>query len=176
MGGCRAGCVFFRIVGGGKDSHPPADHYQTVCKIEADTSRLTKYPTRRRGVPNSTFFELKFDVILSFGLTELKAQIAWLENVRHLGWIRLGEMLTIHRVSRRGEFQIATCALLLTMVQRPSPNSVLNDSFWFRISPVSYLKYTRIYSAVLSHLGLPARRRVRARGGNVRNAVQASLR
>ncbi|KAJ7905200.1 hypothetical protein B0H13DRAFT_1716733 [Mycena leptocephala] len=56
------------------------DHYQTVCKIEADTSRLTKYPTRRRGVPNSTFFELKFDVILSFGLTELKAQIAWLEN------------------------------------------------------------------------------------------------
>jgi len=56
------------------------DAYQVVCKIEADTSKLAKYPTRRRGVPNSTFFELKFDVILSFGLTELKAQIAWLEN------------------------------------------------------------------------------------------------
>ncbi|KAJ7511445.1 hypothetical protein B0H11DRAFT_1955126 [Mycena galericulata] len=54
--------------------------YQVICKIEADTSRLTKYPTRRRGVPNSDFFELRFDVILSFGLTELKAQIAWLEN------------------------------------------------------------------------------------------------
>ena len=52
-----------------------------MCKIEADTSGLTKYPTRRRNVPDSDFFELKFDVILSFGLTELKAQIAWEENV-----------------------------------------------------------------------------------------------
>ncbi|KAJ7122116.1 hypothetical protein C8R44DRAFT_785724 [Mycena epipterygia] len=54
--------------------------YPVVCKIEADTSHLAKYPTHRRGVPNSTFYELKFDVILSFGLTELKAQIAWFEN------------------------------------------------------------------------------------------------
>ncbi|KAJ6592474.1 hypothetical protein B0H19DRAFT_1245347 [Mycena capillaripes] len=53
--------------------------YQVVCKIEADTSQLTKYPTRRRG-KTAFFYELKFDVILSFGLTELKAQIAWLES------------------------------------------------------------------------------------------------
>ncbi|KAJ7841610.1 hypothetical protein B0H14DRAFT_3457380 [Mycena olivaceomarginata] len=51
-----------------------------VCRIEANTSGLTKYPTYRPKVPNSTYYELKFDVILSFGLTELKAQIAWVEN------------------------------------------------------------------------------------------------
>ncbi|KAJ7734374.1 hypothetical protein DFH07DRAFT_844923 [Mycena maculata] len=54
--------------------------YKAVCKVEADTSHLIKVSTRRRGVPNSDFYELRFDVILSFGLTELKAQIAWQEN------------------------------------------------------------------------------------------------
>ena len=28
-----------------------------------------------------TFYELNYDIVLSFGLTELKAQIAWQENV-----------------------------------------------------------------------------------------------
>ncbi|KAJ7124054.1 hypothetical protein C8R43DRAFT_1031196 [Mycena crocata] len=54
--------------------------YKPVCRIEADTSRLMKYPTYRRGEPHFIFYELQFDVILSFGLTELKAQIAWSEN------------------------------------------------------------------------------------------------
>ncbi|KAF7362767.1 hypothetical protein MVEN_00626400 [Mycena venus] len=68
------------------------DLYQVVCTIQADTSRLTKYPNYRRGasasiVPNSMFYELKFDVVLSFGLTELKAQIAWMENASHFIFI-----------------------------------------------------------------------------------------
>ncbi|KAJ6493407.1 hypothetical protein C8R45DRAFT_186846 [Mycena sanguinolenta] len=54
--------------------------YHIVCKVEADTSRLTKYPTYQRGSPSSKFYELKFDIILSFGLTELKAQISWIED------------------------------------------------------------------------------------------------
>ena len=29
----------------------------------------------------ATYYTLNFDVILLFGLTELKAQIAWIENV-----------------------------------------------------------------------------------------------
>ncbi|KAJ7097499.1 hypothetical protein C8R43DRAFT_261712 [Mycena crocata] len=56
--------------------------FKPICTIEADTSRLIKHPTYRRigGRPASVFYELKFNVILSFGLTELKAQIAWSEN------------------------------------------------------------------------------------------------
>ncbi|KAJ7463971.1 hypothetical protein FB451DRAFT_1264345 [Mycena latifolia] len=54
--------------------------YRVICKIEANTTRLLKYVTRRRNVTNSDFYELDFDVVLSFGLTELKAQIAWKEN------------------------------------------------------------------------------------------------
>ncbi|KAJ6580173.1 hypothetical protein DFH09DRAFT_325777 [Mycena vulgaris] len=52
--------------------------YKVVCKIEADTSCLTK-PRRRRNA-FEFFYELAFDVVLSFGLTELKAQIEWVEN------------------------------------------------------------------------------------------------
>lgn len=29
------------------------------------------------------YFEIVVDIILLFGVTELKAQIAWMENVRH---------------------------------------------------------------------------------------------
>ncbi|KAJ7628237.1 hypothetical protein DFH06DRAFT_1480634 [Mycena polygramma] len=53
------------------------EHYRLACKIEADTSRLPKYP---RQVGKRTYFEFTFEVVLSFGLTELKAEIAWMEN------------------------------------------------------------------------------------------------
>ncbi|KAJ7641928.1 hypothetical protein FB45DRAFT_901378 [Roridomyces roridus] len=48
------------------------ENYQIVCRVEADTRRLVK----RR----SDYYELQFDVVLSFGLTELKAQVAWKEQ------------------------------------------------------------------------------------------------
>ncbi|KAJ7070448.1 hypothetical protein B0H15DRAFT_89843 [Mycena belliarum] len=56
------------------------EHYDVICKIEANTSRLVKFPKRRTGVAGSDVYELDFSVVLSFGLTELKAQIEWEEN------------------------------------------------------------------------------------------------
>ncbi|KAJ6473427.1 hypothetical protein C8R47DRAFT_1145478 [Mycena vitilis] len=53
------------------------EHYRLACKIEADTSRLPKYP---RQAGKRTYFEFTFEVVLSFGLTELKAEIAWMES------------------------------------------------------------------------------------------------
>ncbi|KAJ7652890.1 hypothetical protein B0H17DRAFT_1101242 [Mycena rosella] len=54
--------------------------YEVICRIEGNTSAVRKYPIRRINVPNSEFYELDFEVVLSFGLTELKAQISWEEN------------------------------------------------------------------------------------------------
>ncbi|CAA7260296.1 unnamed protein product [Cyclocybe aegerita] len=56
-----------------------AELYSTLCYVEADTSHVTLSPKvsqRTRGL----YFTLEFDVILSLGLTEFKAFIAWREN------------------------------------------------------------------------------------------------
>ncbi|KAI6123788.1 hypothetical protein EDD16DRAFT_608175 [Pisolithus croceorrhizus] len=57
------------------------DSYTELCTIFADTSKLTSslQPCQR---PNglAVYYTLTFDVIMLFGLTELKAQISWKEN------------------------------------------------------------------------------------------------
>ncbi|KAF8632437.1 hypothetical protein AX15_001880 [Amanita polypyramis BW_CC] len=61
------------------------DSYFKHCVVEADTTRLSEllepqYPSTGKRKSKRVFYELKYDIILSFGLTELKAQIAWIEN------------------------------------------------------------------------------------------------
>ncbi|KAJ6528778.1 hypothetical protein DFH09DRAFT_1327598 [Mycena vulgaris] len=53
--------------------------YSVLCTIRADTSQAAKTLKRREGA-RGVYYRLDTDVVLSFGLTELKAQIAWLEN------------------------------------------------------------------------------------------------
>ncbi|KAJ7137618.1 hypothetical protein C8R43DRAFT_1089388 [Mycena crocata] len=53
--------------------------YSVVCTVYADTSCIAQTLPRLQG-SNRFYYQLKFDLILLFGLTELKAQIAWVEN------------------------------------------------------------------------------------------------
>ncbi|KAF9047815.1 hypothetical protein BJ165DRAFT_1344346 [Panaeolus papilionaceus] len=59
--------------------------YHTLCYVEADTSVLCRsltpqlMPNKKTPLP---YYEIKFDIVLSFGLTEFKAHIAWMEDVR----------------------------------------------------------------------------------------------
>jgi hypothetical protein len=48
--------------------------------ITADLSHLNLNP--RKGRQGKTYFRVDYEIVLLFGLTELKAQIAWKENVR----------------------------------------------------------------------------------------------
>ncbi|KAF9465196.1 hypothetical protein BDZ94DRAFT_1307345 [Collybia nuda] len=52
--------------------------YSTLCHVEADTTALSMTLTTQKK-PNSRqiYYQLDYQVILSFGLTELKAQICW---------------------------------------------------------------------------------------------------
>jgi len=55
-------------------------HFADLCKVTADITKLKgsiRPQTNHRG---TKFFVTKFDVILLFGLTELKAQIAWTQS------------------------------------------------------------------------------------------------
>lgn len=62
--------------------------FSTLCSVEADTSQISKtlQPIRSATVLEGrrrlqVYYKIQFDIVLSFGLTELKAQIAWIEDV-----------------------------------------------------------------------------------------------
>ncbi|KAF8901895.1 hypothetical protein CPB84DRAFT_1846607 [Gymnopilus junonius] len=52
--------------------------FSVLCHVSGDTSSYSFSPrfSRRR----QRYYEIQFDIILSLGLTELKAQIAWIED------------------------------------------------------------------------------------------------
>jgi hypothetical protein len=55
--------------------------FSTLCTVTADTSQLAYSLQPLRGIGGIEYYHLEFDVVLQFGLTELKAQISWMEEV-----------------------------------------------------------------------------------------------
>ena len=53
--------------------------YSTLCHVKGDTTELCR-SLKPRGKA-AIFYEIKFEVVLALGLTELKAHICWEENV-----------------------------------------------------------------------------------------------
>ncbi|EIW80583.1 hypothetical protein CONPUDRAFT_166074 [Coniophora puteana RWD-64-598 SS2] len=53
--------------------------YTELCTVYADTSSIAKN-LRKKKNGGFTFYQLEFDIILLFGLTELQAQVRWLEK------------------------------------------------------------------------------------------------
>lgn len=58
-----------------------ADQFSTLCTVRADTTKLAKSLSPRRAADGSLYYALEMKVILLFGLTELTAQVSWMENV-----------------------------------------------------------------------------------------------
>ena len=64
------------------------DQFSTLCMVRADTTKLAKSVSPRRSAEGASYYALEIKVILLFGLTELSAQVSWMENVSvsvHLG-------------------------------------------------------------------------------------------
>jgi hypothetical protein len=63
-------------------------NYTTLCSIDYDLSSLSlekRLKHGRHGDRFGTFYYVtEYDIVLLFGLTELKAQIAWMEGVSGL--------------------------------------------------------------------------------------------
>ncbi|THU88822.1 hypothetical protein K435DRAFT_830475 [Dendrothele bispora CBS 962.96] len=55
------------------------DNYIALCDVEIDVQVPAQ--VNRNFLTGKTYYKLEFSVILSFGLTELKAQAAWIERV-----------------------------------------------------------------------------------------------
>jgi len=55
-------------------------NFYDVFEIRADVSSLVDKLKPSIGKNRSRFFEIEYDIIILFGLTEFKAQFAWMEN------------------------------------------------------------------------------------------------
>lgn len=64
------------------------DKYRTLCAVRADVSNVPVFPLKRSPIHFTQaesarpFYRQKFWVVLSFGMTEMKAEVKWFEGVR----------------------------------------------------------------------------------------------
>ena len=56
------------------------ENYSKVCYIEVDLSHV-KLDKQRNVQTKKKFYTVQYSIVLLFGMMELKAQIAWTENV-----------------------------------------------------------------------------------------------
>jgi len=54
--------------------------FSTLCYVEVDTSNIKSPPIFSRH-SSENYYKVDFEVVFSFGLTELKAYVSWKENV-----------------------------------------------------------------------------------------------
>ena len=60
-----------------KSTQSQKEKFETLCHVKAD---LSTTPCRSKFVAGKTCYRRDFDVILLAGLTELKAQVSWIET------------------------------------------------------------------------------------------------
>lgn len=53
--------------------------FDLLCKVDFETGRIK--PVRQTSGSGVAYYKIDYDVVLLFGLTEIKAQVAWKENV-----------------------------------------------------------------------------------------------
>jgi hypothetical protein len=60
------------------------ESFSDLCIVNADISALkTSIQPRTNQINGKDYYVFAFDIVILFGLTEIKAQIAWMENVSH---------------------------------------------------------------------------------------------
>ena len=89
--------------------HPHIAAFTKDCRIVAHTSVAAAALLPRTSPEGELYYRFEYDVILLFGLTELQAQISWLENVRISSFCTAStstNSLKTYRVSKKGMIQI----------------------------------------------------------------------
>jgi len=59
-----------------------SDNFSTLCVVRADLSPLASSAEPKAGKGGKTYWTIVFSVEIQFGLTEFKARIKWVDNVR----------------------------------------------------------------------------------------------
>jgi len=69
--------VYFPLVPRSKRSEPK-DKFEKLCRVEADISSAPY--TSKLAETGQAVYERRFEIILLVGLTELKAQVGWIDS------------------------------------------------------------------------------------------------
>ena len=86
-----------------KSAQSPKDKFETLCHVEADISRA---PFISRRMTEGMSYRREYAVILLVGLTELKAQVSWVDErtVRAHTYLRVPvHLIRIHMRESRGQ-------------------------------------------------------------------------
>jgi len=98
------------------------ENYTDFCVIEADLSHLPLSRLRKYS-GEGHFYRCEYEIVLRFGLTELKAMIAWRENVSLLLVYCIPCIYRVVRVlndgAQRRLFTIQMNQIPRTMIQTP---------------------------------------------------------
>ncbi len=130
--------------------------YSTLCYVEGDLSRVPK-PGKYSHHIHDLFYEVKFDLILSLGLTEFKAFIAWEENVRYfsclfpLYWMRF---LQMQGKEKRSSGQSDLWFLLLICVAFHSGVQLRSYTILIHLSSIRHPWFERLIQFPIYRRGL----------------------
>ena len=83
--------------------------FSTLCSVTADTRQMAKRLKPLKGVGGAPYYKFDFNVVLLFGLTELKAQISWMEDVSLIFIVPYFAYCVDHshtRAKKRGNIQV----------------------------------------------------------------------
>ena len=63
--------------------HRSSEEFSTLCYVRADLSPLAGSAQAKSGRGGKTYWTIVFSIEIHFGLTEFKARIKWVDNVRN---------------------------------------------------------------------------------------------
>ena len=110
--------------------------YSPVCTVVADTSSIPDSETSQLSAAGVKYYRKEFDIILLFGMTELKAQIAWTENVSLMCIEEYTfTKLTISRVLRSGAFIFAGFHSICDVDGQAGAPQPLFTIAWWKLMP-----------------------------------------
>lgn len=64
------------------NSPNPAEDFSTLCVVRADLSPLSGSAEPKVGANGKRYWTIVFSIEIHFGLTEFKARIKWVDDVR----------------------------------------------------------------------------------------------
>lgn len=82
---------------------PCVELFSPLCTVTGDTSKVPKV---RRNGRNGVYYTQAFKVVLICGLTELKAQLSWMQKVRPFAQMNIYSvvMFLCVRVLKKGQY------------------------------------------------------------------------
>ena len=81
---------------------PFIENYTELCTVAADISHL---PQPAKKGPTGDYYEVYYDIVLIFGLTEFQILVAWEDKVSLISWIWMPldfSKFSISRALKRG--------------------------------------------------------------------------